>query len=645
MTLRQHYRGGDETRQCALVLFALLAYCNNAGAADPATLPPVVATGSRLPQSEVLLSQSPVVLSAPEVDTLAPATWPRLLRGISTIYVDQSGTPGGISSLYLRGADPSHTAVLIDGVKVSDPTNTRGGGIDLSLIDVHGIARVELLPGSSSAIYGADAMAGVINFITRGPAATGLRLSAGAGGGRFRTAQATGTVRSRAVGLTAHAATTDDGHAQDTSHARWRTGSLRLSAGEVGDRHFTAWIRNQHQHSGSFPDDSGGLQYAIRRELERRDTDGTVGAATWETRTRWGALRVYSNMFRQDSNVQSPGVAPGLRDPAGIPRTTTESHYARSAFGTIAVFGAGPDGNAPALIGVQYEKERGEVASTLLFGPVRVPANFELERNTRSIFGEARAGFGNHAMVHGAVRSDATGAHGTRTTLRGGLSYRAVDAATLAVNYGTGFKPPSFFALGHPLVGNRDLRPEESRTIEVSVSNHDATQHARQVRYRAVLFSSKYENLIDFDAGPPPRLVNRGDFVISGYEASAALEVDSKLHIRASVTGLQIDVPTGTPPLRNRPKLRATAGVAYELAPSVVAAIYGAWTSRVFDSSIPTGATYLSSYLVADASLTYTMGQTRFTFALDNVFDKDFQQFIGFPGRARRARVEFSVDI
>jgi iron complex outermembrane receptor protein/vitamin B12 transporter len=213
------------------------------------------------------------------------------------------------------------------------------------------------------------------------------------------------------------------------------------------------------------------------------------------------------------------------------------------------------------------------------------------------------------------------------------------------VNYGTGFKPPSFFALGHPIVGNPQLKPEESRTLEVSVSSPSTASATQPLGYRAALFRSRYENLVDFDAGPPPRLVNRSEVEIRGYEVSADVRVSDVLLLRGAVTGLTFDLPPDTPPLRNRPRFRATTSAAYSITSQLTASLFGSWAGRVFDSSIPTGAVQLSPYFVLDATVSYTMSSARVVLAVDNVLDREYQQFVGFPARGRRARVEVVLQL
>ena len=624
----------------AISFFALVPAAH---AAESPTLPPVIVTGTQLPASEASVPRPVIAIPESEIRDRAPASLPDVLRNTPSLYVDQVGAPGGFSSLYLRGADPNHTVILIDGVKVSDTTNTRGGGIDLSFIDPRTISRIEIVPGASSAIYGPDAMAGVVNIITRQPKDTGLLMSAGAGGHGYASAFATGSIVRGNVASQAAAASTQDGHSSDAAFFRSRTGSLRFTAGE-GERRVTAWVRAQHYDGAAFPDDSGGPLYAVRRELERRETDGVVGALALQTPTAWGSMRLYSNVFSQDADVQSPGVAPGVRDPVGIPRSVSGSQYQRVAIGAIATFGSGDE--APALIGMQYEKESGDVASTLFFGLFAVPANFALERHTRSVFTEGRLNIGDGLTAQLGVRADDTEAYGTRVTMQAALRYWLHETLPgVGLSYATGFKPPSFFALGHPIVGNLQLQPEQSRTVELSIASDPNPTAARPIAYRGALFHTAYENLVDFDAGPPPRLVNRSQVDIKGYEAAVTARASESLNLRAGMTGLSFALPEGTPDLRSRPRFRATASAAYSVTPQVTASLYGSWVSRIFDSSVPTGNVYLPPYPLFDASLAFGARDMQFVIAVDNVLDRHFQQFVGFPNRGRRVRVEVSFRI
>jgi outer membrane cobalamin receptor len=230
--------------------------------------------------------------------------------------------------------------------------------------------------------------------------------------------------------------------------------------------------------------------------------------------------------------------------------------------------------------------------------------------------------------------------------MQAGLHYRPRESQPgVGFSYATGFKPPSLFALGHPLVGNVQLKPEQSRTVELAIASDSNTTAARPIAYRAAVFHSAYENLVDFDAGPPPRLVNRSEVEIKGYEAAVSARVSDSLNLRAGATGLSFALPEGTPDLRNRPRFRATASAAYSVTPHVTASLYGSWVGRIFDSSVPTGSAYLPPYPLFDASLAFGARDMQIVIAVDNMLDRHFQQFIGFPSRGRRVRLEVSFGI
>src|SRR6185503_4916958 len=116
-----------------------------------------------------------------------PARLEEVLGRLNGVYVDSAGGTGGFTSLYLRGAENSHLLVLIDGVKVNDPTTTRGSAYDLSAIDVSQVERIELLRGPASAVHGGEALAGVLNIVTRPTGDSAFGASAyGAGPGSLR---------------------------------------------------------------------------------------------------------------------------------------------------------------------------------------------------------------------------------------------------------------------------------------------------------------------------------------------------------------------------------------------------------------------------------------------------------------------------
>src|SRR5688572_28462070 len=133
--------------------FVILANGGSAAALpQPAVSPAeIVVTGSRVATAPDDVAANITVLTRADFDVEKPRQLSDVLRRVAGVHVDQVGGRGGTGSLYLRGADPNYTLVLVDGVRVNDPTNARGGSFDFSTFDVADIERVEIARGPSSA--------------------------------------------------------------------------------------------------------------------------------------------------------------------------------------------------------------------------------------------------------------------------------------------------------------------------------------------------------------------------------------------------------------------------------------------------------------------------------------------------------------
>jgi outer membrane cobalamin receptor len=210
------------------------------------------------------------------------------------------------------------------------------------------------------------------------------------------------------------------------------------------------------------------------------------------------------------------------------------------------------------------------------------------------------------------------------------------------VNYGEGFKLPSFFALSHPIVGNPNLLPETSRSVDVGVSQ---ALWGQRVTMGMTYFYSAFSNLIDFDPGPPPRLVNRSHTTTQGVEMSLRLRPWPNFSTTAHLTYLQTDIEGTTAKLRNRPKWRGGFAVQWSPRPDLDVNLHTIVVGQVPDSSIPTGARTLDAYARADLAVNWTLTRHWQVFlAIDNLFDTAYEEFIGFPapGISPRAGVRAS---
>ncbi|MCB0386014.1 MAG: TonB-dependent receptor, partial [Bdellovibrionales bacterium] len=131
------------------------------------TLDTMIVTGSAQPTQPHQSTQSITTLNAEQIAPLQPNRVTTILQQVPGLHTDEMSGRSGISSVYLRGADPNFTLIMLDGVPMNDSTNQRGGSVDFSTIPIDRIERVEIVRGPLSAFYGSEAMAGAINFITK----------------------------------------------------------------------------------------------------------------------------------------------------------------------------------------------------------------------------------------------------------------------------------------------------------------------------------------------------------------------------------------------------------------------------------------------------------------------------------------------
>ena len=129
-------------------------------------LPEIVVTADRVEEPIGQTGASVTVIHAAEVEKLGTKGVADVLRGVAGLDVTEDGGVGSATEVRLRGADPGQTLVLIDGVRVGDPASI-DGSLDFGNLSAVDIDRIEILRGPQSALYGSDAMGGVINVITR----------------------------------------------------------------------------------------------------------------------------------------------------------------------------------------------------------------------------------------------------------------------------------------------------------------------------------------------------------------------------------------------------------------------------------------------------------------------------------------------
>ncbi len=627
-------------------LAAALA-CGHSSAQDASSgmeAPPVEVTAFRVPVLESETAQGVTVVTRREIETRNATTMADILQTVPGVQVDRQGGPGGISSIYIRGSDPEHVLVLIDGVRMNDPLLARGGAYDLSAIDPATIERIEVIRGAGSAIYGADAIGGVVNIVTRRPTESGVRVSGGAEAGSqdYRAANARVTGNTGRVQFTAGAATLEEGENSDGGELQRNSlhGSLAIQATEQNG--VSAFARASKRESTAFPDSSGGVRLAVIRTLEQRDADETLfgGGVAYAPSEQWRVdLRL--SRYARDEDIDSPGVAPGPGAPFfGIPGTRSTTELTRDAAllsGTLKL-----PAQSDLTVGYERQDEDGDSRSVITgLGP----ADFRLERETDSWFAALKTKPVENLVILLDVRHDDISNLESETSPAAGARYDFPNTGTaLKARYSEGFRPPSFYSLASPIVGNANLKSETSRSSELGIEQ----ALGNSVRLGASVFRTRTRNLIDFDPTVPGpigfgQIVNRDSVETEGVEVFATLKPMQRLDIGASYTYATADIIDSTAELRNRPEHRASLSLAWQVNEASRFTWHTVYVGEFRDFSVPTDEIEMDSYSRTDIAYSYKWNRLTASAAIDNLFDDDFEEFVGFVNPGRRFRVGVSV--
>ncbi|MFQ5779873.1 MAG: TonB-dependent receptor plug domain-containing protein [Nitrospiria bacterium] len=593
---------------------------------------PIVVTASRIPTSLAEISESTTLITREEIEVRQPISAIDLLRHVPGLHIDQPGGRGSVSSVYLRGGDPNFTVVLIDGIKVNDPTNSRGGSFDFSTLDLGGIERVEIVRGPLSSVYGSDAMAGVINIVTHSGTATpttSVHLSSG----RHDYYRAGISTRGP-LGIhnyTLNFSYIDNGAPVEGSEFIGRSVNAKVSISPSGTTRLELVSRYASSDSESFPDDSGGPKFAVLRGVDRRNIEELTGGATFGHEVRsWWRFNIKADYYGRREEVSSPGVAPGKRNPFGIPANSSDNGFRRTNLSAGSHFSSP---SARASIGIDIQLEEGD-SNGVLGG---APTLFELDRAIYAPFLEAQYASSIGLTVQGGVRIDYPEDFSSEVTGRVGLLYRIVSTeTTLKANWGEGFKLPSFFALGHPFVGDPGLVPETSEGFDIGIGQAFGARH---LSVSGTYFHTRSFNLIDFDE-IASRLVNRSEVTAEGVELDIAFRPADNLSIKGHLTYLETDIEGTAEELRNRPEWRGGLNTNWRPNAELVLSLDLLHVGDVPDSSIFTGDQTLDDYLRVDVAATWTpFTHWRFSFAVDNLFDADYEEAVGFPAPGITPRI------
>jgi len=587
----------------------------------------IVVTAAGIEQSRDEVGQAITVIDADTIKTRQAIDVVDLLATTPGVRFNRNGTVGAQTGVSLRGAETTQTLVLIDGVKVNDPSGI-GDGYDFGPLLTGNIRRIEVLRGSNSVVHGSQAIGGVVNIMTGVPA-EGFGANASAEYGYSDTfsakADISGTAGIASGGVGAAYFRTDgissaaNGTERDGSENIAANARLKLAFSDS----LSLDLRGYYIHADLDVDGFPAPAYILADTPEVAITDQYVGYAGINLALLDGKLtnRAAVTWMRKDRDYYS---ARGADVDYGYSGTNLRFEYE----GVYA-----PVDQAKLVFG--YEHERPDYDYYDAFSTTSAKINID------SVYALAIVKPFTGLAVTGGLRHDDHSQFGGATTFGANANYSPNGGATnVRLSYGEGFKAPSLYQLYDTFSGNRALTPERSKSYDVGF---DQRLDGGRAVLSVTAFQRDTRNQINYDVSLPPfgGYANLDRTRAKGVEASIALKPVDALTVTGSYSYVDArDRSVGSATYGNRLARRAANAVS-------VSADYvwpfglstGATVTMVGDSFDNAANTRrLDGYALAGIRASFPVGEHLEVYGrVDNLTDENYQTAYGYGTYGRAA--------
>ncbi|MGA0602743.1 TonB-dependent receptor plug domain-containing protein [Caulobacter sp. KR2-114] len=549
-----------------------------------ATVDTLVVVANRNPEPLSRIGQSVTVLDTETLRQSQAVALSDILQQTPGVSLVRNGGPGQTTSLGLRGAQAEQTLVLIDGVQLNDPSSP-GAGFDFSNLLVGDIARVEILRGSQSTLWGSQAIGGVVNVITTDPAA-GLSGDLSAEGGSRSTQYYRGGVGGKldafsfrvaggyysTAGISAFDSALG-GKEPDGFNAGAFSGRARLDVTQDVQLDLRAYYTHAKTAFDGFstPSFSFGDDSEYGEVTEFVDYTG-LNVAAFDGRLKNRLAFEYASTRRRSYD---PADAPTPQTFYGDGADTRVEYQGTAQIrpGYVAVFGA------------QHERTSFYTGSPAFFsGPTA--AAFTIDSGYGQVQGEVIKGL----TLTGGARYDSHSAYGGHTTgqVAGAWSLNG-GTTVLRASWTQGFKTPSLYQL-YGDFGNPALRPETSNSADAGVEQRLL---GGKLVLSATWFRLSSRNLIDFASCTTPgpfcasrpfgAYFNINRALSQGVELQGSATLADGLTLSANYTHTDATNQLTGKDLARRPRNAANATISYVWPFRLTTAFAIRYASRSFD--------------------------------------------------------------
>ena len=621
-----------------------VAVTDAANAGDP---PAIIVTATRSPTPIDRVASAVTVIDKPAIDRNQDIGVTELLLRTPGVSIARNGGYGTNTTLRIRGAETDQTVVVIDGVKLNDPSSA-GGGYNFANLLIGDAARIEVLRGPQSILWGSQAIGGVVNIVTPLPARA-IEANLDIEGGSRNTISARGAIGGKAGPL-----------AFRLGGQLFRTDGISAIAPAFGGVERDG-SRNDNVSGRAVLTIAPGISADVRGyySTARTEIDATTADSAEYTLNREFVGYAGLNIDLFDGRLRNRigyGYTDTKRDNFNpvLPRSQTFDSAGRNERieyqGNLAATRW-----LSATFGVENERSRFTSVSPPASLAVPVPAPAIGSAELTGLYLQLNAKPTGALALSAGVRRDAHSRYGAKTLFEGGAVWTLPTGTTLRARYGEGFKAPTLFQLFSDF-GNQALNPEQANGWEAGAQQR---LFGGAVSFGATYFERRTSDLIIFSSCTttptiplcfqPGTTIRRSGYYqnvsrsfAQGAEVMAQARMGPRVRADANYSYiLSVDRSGGANNgrwLPRRPQQTANASLTYAIPDGPSAGVAVRWSGASYDNAANT--IRLAPYALVDLRAEVPIAKSlAFYGRIENILDKTYQTAFRYNALGRSVYV------
>jgi len=619
------------------------------------TLSDVVITATKTNTSMLEIASSVTVISEAELEKSHRNFVVDVLAEQPGLAIAQQGGAGKIARVFIRGANPHHTLILVDGVEVNDPGSV-SNAFDFANLLTSNVERIEILRGPQSTLYGSDALAGVISIFTKkGEGKPKLLLSAE--GGSYNSYKANGAVNGT-LGLLDYSFNYSQFRTDGFSAANDKYGNTEkdmFQSNSINGRIGATPVENLNfNFVFNYSKNKAGLDQNTILNINKKDVYGDdpnfISNFEQSLLKLNGSINLFDGFWTQSLSASTVKMISKTTDEtdAAHPNMSSVNYFTGNRFKLDWQNNLKLADNHTVVVGLETETEKAysDYLSVSEWGPYSsvIPSS---KATTTGVYLEHQSGLFNSFFSTVGVRLDKHDKFGSEVTYRIAPAYflRLTDTKFKAT-YGTGFKSPSLYYLYDPMYGNPELKPELSKGWDAGI---DQFLFNYFLNIGVTYFRNEFSNLIGYDANF--KTINIDNAETKGVEISLSTASFFNFVLKGNYTYTETkDKSTGKDDsgkeLLRRPKNKVAINLVYDnkdFNGCLEIVNVGKRTDKDF-GVYPVARVELKAYTLVNLSASYQLFKNLNLYVkADNILNEDYEEvlFYGTPERSFYGGIKF----